>query len=204
MKIKIWKPIIACAAFAAAMYATAASANPGRYMAMAGAAAAPQGHLVFCKEHPAACAARTDKPVVVKLSEERFEELLSVNATVNREIRPVTDMEQFGVPEYWTFPDNGIGDCEEYVIEKQRRLLKAGWPASALLITVVKDINNEGHAVLTVRTDQGDLILDNQIEAVLPWYSTPYRYVKRQATTSAAAWTSISDTRVTTVASIGN
>lgn len=204
MKLNILKPIIACAAFAAAMYATAASANPGRFMAMASAAAAPQGHVSFCKEHAEACAARTDKPVVVKLSEDRFDELIQVNATVNRDIRPVTDMEQFGVAELWTYPDNGTGDCEEYVLEKQRRLQKAGWPASALLITVVKDINNEGHAVLTVRTDQGDLILDNQIEAVLPWYSTPYRYVKRQSTTTATAWTGISDTRVTTVASIGN
>jgi hypothetical protein len=31
-----------------------------------------------------------------------------------------------------------------------------GWPESKLLITVVRDENNEGHAVLTVRTDEGD------------------------------------------------
>ena len=37
-----------------------------------------------------------------------------------------------------------------------------GWPESKLLITVVRDENNEGHAVLTVRTDEGDFILDNR------------------------------------------
>ena len=45
------------------------------------------------------------------------------------------------------------------MLEKQRVLQKRGWPKSALLITVVKDTNNAGHAVLTVRTDQGDIIL---------------------------------------------
>ncbi|MBO6805423.1 MAG: transglutaminase-like cysteine peptidase, partial [Thalassospira sp.] len=42
----------------------------------------------------------------------------------------------------------------------------------------------------------------NQIEAVLPWYSTPYRYIKRQSASSPVEWTGISDTRVTTVGSV--
>ena len=80
--------------------------------------------------------------------------------------------------------------------------MDAGWPKSALLITVAKDVDNAGHAVLTVRTDHGDMILDNQIKAVLPWYSTPYRYIKRQSANSPVNWTGISDTRVTTVSSV--
>ena len=116
----------------------------------------------------------------------------------------MTDSDLFGKEEYWTYPVDGYGDCEEYVLEKQRVLIEAGWPKSALLITVAKDIQNGGHAVLTVRTDHGDMILDNQIEAVLPWYSTPYRYIKRQSASSPVKWTGISDTRVTTVSSISN
>lgn len=193
------------AAFCASTFllTAVAQANPGRFMAMSGAATAPVGHQTFCGENPSACKGGTDKPVVVKLSEQRWNELIAINDKVNKAIRPVTDQELFGMVEYWTYPTDGAGDCEEYVLEKQRQLLKAGWPASALLITVVKDLKNEGHAVLTVRTDQGDVILDNQIEVVLPWYSTPYRFVKRQSTTSPVQWTAISDTRVTTVASIG-
>ena len=121
-----------------------------------------------------------------------------------RRIRPVTDAELFGVEEYWTYPTDGAGDCEEYVLEKQRVLESRGWPRSALLITVVKDTNNSGHAVLTVRTDKGDVILDNQIEAVLPWYSAPYRFVKRQSSSNPARWAAISDLRVSTVASLKN
>jgi predicted transglutaminase-like cysteine proteinase len=194
--------------FACIVVATATAAHAdtptGRFMEIGGATRAPAGHVGFCSENPSECRSQNRNAVVVKLDRERWNELLAVNAEVNRQIRPVTDVELFGVEEYWTFPSSGAGDCEEYVLEKQRVLQKRGWPKSALLITVVKDTNNAGHAVLTVRTDQGDIILDNQIEAVLPWYSTPYRFVKRQSARNPAKWAAISDHRVSTVASLSN
>ncbi|WP_417680548.1 transglutaminase-like cysteine peptidase [Roseibium sp.] len=173
-------------------------------MAMDTIVKAPIGHVQFCRENRRECQGGTNAPVVVKLTEERWNELIALNHKVNSQIRPVTDEENFGKPEYWTYPVNGSGDCEEYVLEKQRELIAAGWPRSALLITVAKDVKNAGHAVLTVRTDQGDMILDNQIEAVLPWYSTPYRYIKRQSTRAPAKWTGIADTRVTAVSSVND
>ncbi len=187
--------------FSAASFSEAA---PTRFMAMGNTVKAPLGHVQFCKENSRACRGQNGSPVVVKLTEARWQELIELNNRVNRAIKPMTDEQLFGKLEYWTYPRGGAGDCEEYVLEKQRELLAAGWPQSALLITVAKDIKNAGHAVLTVRTDQGDMILDNQIEAVLPWYSTPYRYIKRQSTREPAKWTGISDTRVTAVGSIGN
>ena len=45
---------------------------------------------------------------------------------------------------------------------KRRMLMQAGWPREALLITVVRDKHGDGHAVLTVKTDKGEYILDNQ------------------------------------------
>lgn len=185
------------------MTATASYALPTRFMAMGAAVKAPIGHIQFCRDHPSDCIGR-EKAVVVKLTEARWNELIALNKRVNHQIRPVTDEQLFGRKEYWTYPTGGAGDCEEYVLEKRRELINSGWPKSALLITVAKDIQNAGHAVLTVRTDQGDMILDNQSEAVLPWYSTPYRYIKRQSTTEPAKWTGISDRRVTTVGSLGN
>lgn len=202
MKNLIWTSIyfgISCFTLGSTSHA-----SPARFMEMGGTTKAPVGHVQFCKENKSACRGSIAQPVVVKLTRDRWDELLRLNDTVNRSIRPVTDEKLFGKIEYWTYPRNGAGDCEEYVLEKQRRLIRAGWPRSALLITVAKDVKNEGHAVLTVRTDQGDLILDNQIEAVLPWYSTPYRYVKRQSTRAPGKWTGISDTRITTVGSIAN
>ncbi len=181
---------------------TSAQAGPGRFMEMKEIVAAPIGHKQFCQDNGWACPDEYYDPVVVRLDEARWKELIAINTEVNRRIRPMTDEDLFGKVEYWTYPVNGYGDCEEYVLEKQRVLTEAGWPKSALLITVAKDVQNSGHAVLTVRTDKGDMILDNQIEAVLPWYSTPYRYIKRQSASSPLAWTGISDTRVTSVSSV--
>ncbi|WP_420414687.1 transglutaminase-like cysteine peptidase [Roseibium sp.] len=186
------------------VFAPIAQADPGRFMDMKSAVKAPIGHRQFCRDNGWACPNERYEPVVVKLTEARWNELIAVNAEVNRQVHPMTDADLFGREEYWTYPVDGYGDCEEYVLEKQRVLLAAGWPKSALLITVAKDVQNSGHAVLTVRTDHGDMILDNQIEAVLPWYSTPYRYIKRQSASSPVKWTGISDTRVTTVSSISN
>ena len=64
---------------------------------------------------------------------------------------------------------------------KRRMLMEAGWPREALLITVVRDKKGEGHAVLTVKTDKGEFILDNQEEDILLWSETGYRFVKRQS-----------------------
>jgi len=185
-------------------WTASAEASPTRFMEMNSATSAPIGHKQFCSDNRSACRGSTSNPVVVRLSKELWQQLIDVNNRVNRRIQPMTDVDYFGREEYWTYPVNGIGDCEEYVLEKQRILLEAGWPKSALLITVAKDIKNAGHAVLTVRTDQGDMILDNQIEAVLPWYATPYRYIKRQSPKAPAKWTGISDTRATTVSSLTN
>ncbi len=183
---------------------TSAFADPGRFMIMRTSVKAPVGHVQFCRENTGSCPREKYEPVVVRLDEARWQELIAINAEVNRRVRPMTDADLYGKEEHWTYPVNGYGDCEEYVLEKQRVLVEAGWPKSALLITVAKDIQNSGHAVLTVRTDHGDMILDNQIEAVLPWYSTPYRYIKRQSARSPVLWTGISDTRVTTVSSVTN
>ena len=87
---------------------------------------------------------------------------MRINKWVNEPIKPMTDLEHWGVVEKWSYPDDGYGDCEDYVLLKRRMLIQAGWPREALLITVVRDKKGEGHAVLTVKTDKGEFILDNQ------------------------------------------
>jgi len=74
------------------------------------------------------------------------------------------------------------------------------------LITVVRDRKGEGHAVLTVRTDKGEFILDNQNPEILAWFDTGYRFVKRQSQSDPNQWVSVGDPRpaVTTAASRGH
>ena len=107
--------------------------------------------------------------------------MVKVNAWVNDNIKPITDLEHWGVVERWNYPDDGYGDCEDYVLLKRRMLMQAGWPREALLITVVRDKKGDGHAVLTVKTNRGEFILDNQEAEILPWNKTGYRFVKRQS-----------------------
>jgi predicted transglutaminase-like cysteine proteinase len=118
-----------------------------------------------------------------------------INDWVNEAIEPMTDLEHWGVPERWNYPDDRYGDCEDYVLLKRRMLMEAGWPRQALLITVVRDKRGDGHAVLTVRTDRGDFILDNQNEEILLWSATGYRFVKRQSQSDPNAWVALGDHR---------
>ncbi|WP_321502774.1 transglutaminase-like cysteine peptidase [Breoghania sp.] len=178
-----------------------AAAGTEAFMATTGSTSAPVGHVEFCRQRKSECGMTATKAKLMTLSRARWDELLKVNAEINRRIRPVSDMDLYHREEVWTYPVNA-GDCEDFALLKRKVLIKLGWPASSLLMTVVRDIDGSGHAVLTVRTDRGDLVLDNQIEAVLPWYRTPYRYIKRQSETNAARWTAINDARVGAVASI--
>ncbi len=103
---------------------------------------------------------------------------------------PVTDQDLYGQVEMWTYPA-GKGDCEDYVLLKRRMLIERGWPESTLLITVVRDENNEGHAVLTVRTDSGDLVLDNKRQDIVRWTETPYTFIKQQSDRNPLVWISL-------------
>src|SRR5207244_9888896 len=127
----------------------------------------------------------TPTPRDVTLTGRAWKELVRINKWVNEKIRPMTDLDHYGVVEKWAYPDDGYGDCEDYVLLKRRMLMQAGWPREVLLITVVRDRKGEGHAVLTVKTDRGEFVLDNQNEAVLLWAETGYRFVKRQSQSDA-------------------
>jgi predicted transglutaminase-like cysteine proteinase len=150
--------------------------------------APPIGWVQFCQNYGQYCAVKDLEPVEFALNENNWKQLLSINAAVNKEIEPVTDMDHWGVPERWDLPTDGKGDCEDYVLEKRQRLMQAGWPRQALLVTVVRDRNGDGHAVLTVKTDRGDLILDNQEAKVLLWAETGYKFIKRQSEESPNRW----------------
>jgi predicted transglutaminase-like cysteine proteinase len=123
----------------------------------------------------------------------RWAELAHVNRSVNAAITPATDREVYGVDEHWAYPTGGRGDCEDYALLKRRVLIDRGWPESALLITVVRDQAGDGHAVLTVRTSEGDVVLDNVHDEILPWHRTGYRFVKRQSQWAPNIWVALSE-----------
>ena len=181
-----------CLVGLAATPGTAAASEP-LFVSVGEMARAPIGWVEFCVEYKNDCAAKASAPRDVVLSPKAWTDLLQVNSWVNDNIKPMTDLEHWGVVERWNYPDDGYGDCEDYVLLKRKMLIKAGWPREALLITVVRDKKGEGHAVLTVKTNKGEFILDNQESEVLPWTKTGYRFVKRQSQQDQNLWVSLGE-----------
>ena len=160
------------------------------FMRIFGKSLPPIGHVGFCKEFPADCERNGPKRAEMELTPERKADLSTINDLVNRMVRPVSDMELYGRIENWTYP-TGSGDCEDYVLLKQRLLIERGWPVSSLLITVLRDENNEGHAILTVRTSKGDFLLDNRLAEIMTWNDSHYTFVKRQSGRDPKVWVSL-------------
>jgi predicted transglutaminase-like cysteine proteinase len=160
------------------------------FMRVFGLAQPPYGFVQLCERRPQECSQGQQEEQRFNASPQRLAQLDEVNRAVNHEIEPVTDIELYGVTDYWTVP-TGKGDCEDYVLLKRKRLMALGWPASALLITVVRDERGDGHAVLTARTIQGDFILDNKTDEIKVWHRTRYDFVMRQSYLNPRIWMSL-------------
>jgi predicted transglutaminase-like cysteine proteinase len=197
--LRVFGAVVAAAAIAALLVAPAAKAANERplFIALGAGSRAPIGWVEFCSSHPAECESKTLEARDVVLTHKAWKDLVRINAWVNTTIKPKTDLEHWGVVEKWSYPDDGYGDCEDYVLLKRKLLIQAGWPRQALLITVVREQNGDGHAVLTVKTDKGEFILDNQNTEILLWSETTYRFVKRQAQSDPNTWVALGDSRPT-------
>jgi len=156
---------------------------------------APIGWVDFCNDNARDCRGATSSPRDIVMTQTAWRDLVRVNQWVNENVRPMTDLDHYGVVEKWAYPTDGYGDCEDYVLQKRKMLIDAGWPREALLITVVRDKNGDGHAVLTVKSDKGEFILDNQNEEIVLWTETGYRFVKRQSQYDVNVWVSLGDQR---------
>lgn len=174
---------------------------PGSVMVTGGLTSQPIGHYEFCQANPRECAMRPSA-ARAHMTQSLWTLLQTVNLGVNDTVKPVSDIDLYGRDEVWAYPDGGFGDCEDYVLEKRRALERDGVSLANLLITVVRKPDSEGHAVLTVLTDQGDFILDNLSERVTLWSETRYRYLKRQATNDTGRWVSLREDNNPLVAAV--
>ncbi len=179
--------VFALIAFVVSAVAHQASASPAAGMRVIGKAKSANRPLRILPDLSERVPADFARYRPMKLNEERWKTMLDVNYTVNTTITPMTDMEIYGVEERWAYPTT-VGDCEDFVLLKRKMLMNKGFSASNLLITVVLQPNGEGHAVLTVRTDRGDFILDNMRNKVMNWSETEYTYLKRQDSANPGRW----------------
>ncbi|MBW9055949.1 transglutaminase-like cysteine peptidase [Rhizobium mesosinicum] len=145
---------------------------------------APFAHVMFCAQNPDECAAGGGASEIF-LSPFADKQLRAVNASVNRSIRPVNDRPDQG--DVWQVNVKS-GDCEDFALTKRDHLIAMGWSAKALRIAVTKTPAGEGHAVLVVKTDQGDLVLDNRSNAIKGWKDTDLRWLMIQSGDNPRVW----------------
>ncbi|HEY4996192.1 MAG TPA: transglutaminase-like cysteine peptidase [Aestuariivirga sp.] len=150
----------------------------------------PIGYVGFCERGEEECKFANGKAEPVVLTDQMWSEISQVNKYVNANIRGVTDVQNFGMINYWTYPVNS-GLCHSYALLKKRYLTGLGISPDKMLMTVVLTETGEGHAVLTIPTDKGDLILDNRREEILLWNQTGYTFLKRQSQEQANQWVSL-------------
>lgn len=185
---------LAIAVFAGAATAIAAPefavAERGPFMLTGSVTSQPIGHHEFCKRNANECSVKSISRRRAEVTEAGWAAIREVNADVNHRIMPMTDAENFGRDEVWAYPSD-TGDCEDYVLLKRKELIRRGFSEADLLITVVRKHDGTGHAVLTVRTSEGDFVLDNLTSEVRLWSDTPYHYLKRQSSAHSGRWVEI-------------
>jgi predicted transglutaminase-like cysteine proteinase len=188
-----------------AMFAPATAAvpapQPTSHMVTGNITSQPIGHYEFCQLHKDECNIRFASSPAPKVTDYGWQAIHEINSSVNSRITARTDMEVYGREEVWAYPVDA-GDCEDYVLEKRKELSERGFSLADLLITVVRKPDGEGHAVLTVRTSEGDFILDNLNDDVKLWTQTPYTYLKRQASFNTGRWVTIEDGREIVVGAV--
>src|ERR1700687_5182477 len=128
---------------------------------------APFQHVRFCLRYPDDCRSNSAESERVDLTAERLELLKRVNHRVNVSI---------------------VSKSNDYAVTKRHELLKRGLPSSALRLSVTKTAAGIGHLVLVVVTTKGDFVMDSLADAIQPWQSTDYQWLKIQSARDPHYW----------------
>jgi len=173
-RLKGWLALAALGIMFAILAACAAPIPiPAAQMQTGAQAMPPMGYIAMCAETDCA-------PIPVtaptKLNSAKWTELNAINDAVNR-LPKIPDT----ALDVWQPAATRGGDCEDLALEKQQRLIAAGWPSGDLLLATARTFSGEGHAVLIVRTDRGDLVLDDINWAIVTMQDAPYVWRSMQA-----------------------
>ena len=145
-----------------------------------------------------------------------------INRAINLSIRPMSDLAQYGVEDYWASPleslGSGAGDCEDYAIAKYVALEESGIAPADLQLEIVRDVKHQAtHAVVTVRYKDEWLILDNRTLMIVNAEETHYypllaldhqgvrtfatEVARRRAIQERVAVSNLQDDKATTISS---
>jgi predicted transglutaminase-like cysteine proteinase len=147
-------------------------------------------HIRFCLQYPDDCRSNSPESERVDLTSESLELLRRVNHRVNVSIVSKSKAYGSSLEDRWTIaPDRG--DCNDYAVTKRHELLRSGLPSSALRLSVTKTATGTGHLVLVVVTTKGNLVMDSLADAIRPWQSTDYEWLKIQSARDPHYWVEI-------------
>jgi len=180
--------MVICAGWLALERPTSAGAVEASYAAVGQETSVPYGWVDFCRRYEGECNDERLAPADINLSAKALREIARINRWVNAHVEPLSDMDHWGLVDRWDYPLDGKGDCEDYALLKRKMLIELGFPRQALLMTVVKDESQEGHAILTLKTNRGEFVLDNLNDDMKPWTAAAYRFVKRQSQENPNVW----------------
>ncbi|HEY5226743.1 MAG TPA: transglutaminase-like cysteine peptidase [Methylovirgula sp.] len=188
----------ASAALTAGLFITTSHAGTfaeqASYATTAGPTSVPYGWIDFCHRQQQECNQPVLPAVDIHLTAQTWQTFTRINRLVNRTIIPVSNFDHWGTMlDHWDYPTDGKGDCKIYALWKRKLLMDAGFPRQALLMTIVRDQNGEGHTILTIKTDRGDFILDNMRQDIRSWDRTGYHFYKRQSQENPNIWVAIVD-----------
>src|SRR5579883_1510727 len=124
-------------ASAQAQTGTSASDNSGSSakVAFGQIVSTPKGYYDMCTHRPGLCRiSKGSLPTLpdgsVAMTPAIMRQLETVNAEVNAAISPSRR-------EDWE-AENSVGDCKDFALTKQQKLLRQGWPSSAVRAAIVR------------------------------------------------------------------
>jgi predicted transglutaminase-like cysteine proteinase len=164
---------------------------------------APFQHVRFCLRYPSDCKSDPNEHERIDVDVGISDLLKRVNHDVNAAIAPTVKSYGTDLRDGWTVAPTA-GDCNDYAVTKRHDLIESGLPAKALRLAVVKTASGAGHLVLVVATTKGDIVLDNLTDAIRPWQSTNYQWLKIQSAADARFWYVVKPPSATTPVSLAN
>ena len=144
------------------------------------AAITPLSMQFFCAKNRSECASSGQGQVT--MSPNLMAVLKQVNSHVNRTIRPERD-----TADVWELNPTS-GDCEDYVLSKRSALIRQGVSAGALRVAYTHTRSGEPHAVLVVRTSDGDYVLDNLNNSIKTLRASGYN-IRTISSPNPTQWT---------------
>lgn len=144
------------------------------------AAITPLSMQFFCVKNRSECAGGGRGEVT--MSPNLMAVLKAINLRVNRAIAPEAD-----TADIWEL-NPASGDCEDYVLSKRSALVRQGVSAGALRIATTRTPRGEPHAVLVVRTNEGDFVLDNLNNSVKTLRASGYN-IRSMSSPNPYKWT---------------